>query len=310
MVAHMRSKRGGAAGKSRRPSARAAPLVRRGFVDIEEGQVHYRSCGNRGNPPLVMLHYSPGSSYSLMPLALAFAEKRWVIALDSLGNGDSSPPARKDPKIPYYANAHWRALKKLGIEVFDLYGYHTGASMAIEIAIAAPESVRKMILDGVSLFSPQDLDRLMGNDHAPQIPVDQEGTQLQKCWMMVRDAHFFFPWWDRRPEAWRDHALPSAEYLHGEVLEVLKAVSTYHLTYRAALTYDKRVRAPLVKTETLVTASRDDPLSTMLDEAAALIPGARKLLTAGWDGDEPRAETAKQFLAFLGDASATDTERA
>ena len=40
--------------------------IRRGFADIDEGQVHYRTAGN-GDPPLVMFHMSPTSSQHLDP---------------------------------------------------------------------------------------------------------------------------------------------------------------------------------------------------------------------------------------------------
>src|SRR5687768_28159 len=88
--------------------------VRRGFVDIQEGQVHYRTCGSESGPPLVMIHGSPGSSYSLVPQARRLAARRWIILPDTLGNGDSSPPTKAQPEIADYANAHLRALQTLG----------------------------------------------------------------------------------------------------------------------------------------------------------------------------------------------------
>ena len=49
-----------------------AIVIRRGFADVGDGQVHYRVAGPPpGAPhgtPLVMLHPSPGSSKMLEPL--------------------------------------------------------------------------------------------------------------------------------------------------------------------------------------------------------------------------------------------------
>ena len=42
--------------------------VERGFVDVVEGQIHYRTCGADGSPVLIMVHGSPGGSRPLIPL--------------------------------------------------------------------------------------------------------------------------------------------------------------------------------------------------------------------------------------------------
>ncbi len=66
-------------------------IVRRAFVDIDEGQVHNRHAG-AGDTPLVMLHVAPGTSRGLAPLVGQLAEGRAVYALDCMGMGDSAPP--------------------------------------------------------------------------------------------------------------------------------------------------------------------------------------------------------------------------
>jgi pimeloyl-ACP methyl ester carboxylesterase len=88
--------------------------IRRGFVEIAEGQVHYRTAGwDRPGVPLMMLHPSPGSARMLEPLMGVFGQERRVIATDTLGNGDSSSPAdeaRPSPISPmriYVPLARW-----------------------------------------------------------------------------------------------------------------------------------------------------------------------------------------------------------
>ena len=218
--------------------ARQAPgtqevKVRRGFVGIAEGQVHYRAAGLAAETPtrptLVMFHASPGSARALEPLLRAFGGSRRVIAPDTLGNGDSAPPALSDPDIAYYADAHLRAMDALRLGRVDLYGTHTGASIAIEIARRQPQRLRRVVLDGVSLFEGPDQEALIANQ-APELHADLGGTQLLKVWHMVRDAQLFWPWWDRRASARRPLGLPSAESLHDGTLEILKSINTYHLS--------------------------------------------------------------------------------
>lgn len=273
--------------------------IRRYFVDIAEGQAHYRACGSKDKPPLVMFHGSPGSSFSLTPLMPFLAEQRYVVAIDTLGNGDSSPAQQETPEIADLADAHRRAIAQIGLSSYDIYGYHTGTAICTEINIAVPDHLRRIVLEGVSVFSGADQNNLFSNNHAPDIPVDLSGTHLVAAWSMVRDAHLFWPWWQRTADARRPLGLPSAAYLNQEVIEVLKASRTYYKSYNAALRYPKRARLPLISKPTLVMACPSDQLYGFLDEACSLIPGAKKAVTPDPHTDADRAAAARVILDFL-----------
>lgn len=274
-------------------------VVRREFVDIAEGQAHLRTCGDPGRPALVMFHGSPGSSFSLVPLMRHLAAERHVIAIDTLGNGDSSPAAAPEPEIAELADAHLRVIDGLGLTAFDLYGYHTGTALCAEVAIARPESVRRIVMEGVSVFGAAARTDLFDNDHAPDIPLDLSGTHLMAAWSMVRDAHLFWPWWRREAGARRPLGLPSAAYLTGETIEVLKAARTYYKSYRAALRYPKRDRLPLVGRPVLVAACPSDQLFGFMEEAAGLMRDARTAVTPDPHTDADVAAAAAVMLDFL-----------
>lgn len=276
-----------------------ALAIERGFITIEEGQVHYRAYGDRSLPTLVMFHASPGSSYSIMPLMGELGRVRRVVAIDTLGNGDSAPPRGDAPDIAYFADAHARAMIALGIESADVYGTHTGAAICAEVAIARPKLVKKIVMDGVSLFDGKMQDVLMGGGHAPEIKADLAGTQLLQIWTMVRDAHLFWPWWNRVNERRRNKGLPPPDQLHEEVLEMLKAWRTYHKSYRAALLYPKRERFPLVHHRTLVACSPTDPLIKYVDAVVGLLQDAKGLVTPGEDTPEDLVKTGKLMAEFL-----------
>jgi pimeloyl-ACP methyl ester carboxylesterase len=275
------------------------PVIRRGFTEIDEGQVHYRTAGEAGQGvPLVMIHASPGSAKLLEPLIAAFGRRRHVIACDTLGNGDSCLPRGGTPSIGYFADAHRRALAAMGIERFDLYGTHTGAAIACELAIAAPDRVRRLVLDGLSLYPPDQRDDMLAH-YAPGVTLDQNGSQLAWIWNFVRDAYLFWPWYRRDAAHRRPLGLPSAEELHDKVVEVLKAARSYHLSYNAAIGYDKTPRLPLVTVPTLLACARGDMLFEYFDQVAALMPRARKLATQGFSNPAAFAETLAAFEAFL-----------
>jgi pimeloyl-ACP methyl ester carboxylesterase len=272
--------------------------VNRGFVRIEEGQVHYREAGSEGAVPLLMIHASPASSVLLEPLMSELARDRRTVAPDTLGNGDSVPMRQPQPEMADYADALLRVMDALALDVVDIYGTHTGAHIAMEVAIARPDRVRRVVLDGVGMWVGAERRDLLEN-YAPQIVPDDYGTQMFWATQFVRDQAWFFPHY--RKDAAHNRqlgALPPA-VLHAITVEVLKAVTTYHLAYRAVFRHAPQQRLPLVKAPTLVMADRHDPLAPSTEEAAALLPNGQARIVEGGSsaaGVRDKAEVIRQFL--------------
>jgi pimeloyl-ACP methyl ester carboxylesterase len=284
--------------RTRRAELTRSLAIRRGFVDIDGGQIHFRTAGSGDRRPLVMIHASPASSKALEPLLCAMAADRQVVAPDTLGNGDSAGAIPDGAEIPFFAAAALEALTRMGLGAFDLYGTHTGGSIAAEIAIAAPDRVGRLVLDGLGLYPPE-LQQELLERYAPAMTPDQQGMHLAWTWHFVRDTFLFWPWYRLDAEHRRPLGLPPARVLHEKVVEVLKAIETYHHPYRAAFRYDKRGRLPLLLVPTLAACARDDMLARWHDEFAALIPGAESALTDGVATPEALARTAARFRAFL-----------
>ena len=275
--------------------------IKRGFVSVDEGQIHYREAGQTtvASPmPLVMLHASPGSAKMLEPLIGALALKRRVVATDTLGNGDSSAPFGEAPDISYFAEAHLRAMDALAIDQFDLYGSHTGANIAIEMAITHPRRVNRLILDGVSLYSDAERADMLEN-YAPDVKIDLTGSQFQHIWHFVRDVYLFWPWYKREASHRRDLGLPTADELHDKVIEVLKATRTFPKVYRAAIGYDKAPRLSLVGVPTLLACARTDMFMAYFERVGDLMPGAVRQVTEGIGTFKQLSITALQFEEFL-----------
>lgn len=274
------------------------PEIRRGFADVAGGQVHYREAGRGRGRTLVLIHASPGSSLMLAPLIAAFGRTRHVIATDTAGNGDSVVAMAEEPAIGDFSECHLAALQALGIERFDLYGTHTGASIAAEIAIAAPDRVRRLILDGVGMYTAEEQAEMLAR-YAPAQKPDLHAQYLMWAWHFLRDTYAYWPWYRTDAAHRRPTGLPSAEVLHEKLVEVLKAITTYHLSYRAAIANDKRARFPLISVPTLAACARTDMLARMFEEFAALVPGAERALTPGIGSAEALEETVAIFARFL-----------
>jgi pimeloyl-ACP methyl ester carboxylesterase len=270
--------------------------IRRAFIDLPHGQIHYRTAGQ--GRPLLLLHPSPGSSRQMVPLIYALAPGHRVIAADTPGNGDSPPLPNAAPAIADYAACLPALLDGLGLDSVDVYGSHTGASIAAELAIALPDRVGKIILDGVGVFAPDERDELLAR-YAHPFPPDLDGAYLMRAFHFCRDQYLFYPWYDRTRHGRRDGGLRPAGDLHAWLVEVLKAAETYHLAYRAAFAWDAAGRLPLVGCPALVMAAQDDPLFTATQGAAALMPSARFAALPRLDAPDFAAQRTALITDFL-----------
>jgi pimeloyl-ACP methyl ester carboxylesterase len=276
-------------------------VVRRDYVTTSIGQLLLRRVDGGPGRPLVLLHAMPGSSAYHERLMPELAKERPVITFDLPGNGDSAPLPGV-PEIWDFARVLWEALDALGIGECDLYGAHTGALIAMEMAIARPQRARHLLLDGITLFSEAETADLLANYCPPLVPTT-EGTHLIWAWNFRRDMQLWWPWYNRTLEGLReDGGVPPAAVLHPGFVEFIKGGLTYHLSYRAAFAYPTRERLPLVAVPMLHLCGESDPLRACVPEARRLTPGTTSRIHRGTATAETMAETLALWRCFLSDA--------
>ena len=122
--------------------------VRRRFTDCRFGQLLIREINPGIGTPLVCLHATAYSSQSFLPLLMAYDDRRHVLAVDLPGYGDSDGPT-EPVTIEEYASAIAEGLPD---GVVDIFGYHTGVVVAVELAIQQPDRVKALVLMGVPYF--------------------------------------------------------------------------------------------------------------------------------------------------------------
>lgn len=129
--------------------------MKRGYIDGRYGQVHYWEHGAAtALPDLFCLHATAYSGQTLLPLLERLGQERRVIALDTPGYGGSDAPPEPVP-FASYAAAIGDAMRALGADSTapaDLFGYHTGALLAAEVAAADPTLVARLVMIGVPFF--------------------------------------------------------------------------------------------------------------------------------------------------------------
>lgn len=274
-------------------------FIDRAFVRIAEGLIHMRRIDGGGDGlPLLMIHLSPGSSRGLEGLMAAIAARdgRTLIAPDTIGNGDSAPPAREVPDIAYYADTLVRLLDATGMERVDLYGTHTGARTACEMAVLHPDRLGRVIIDGIAEYAPEVIVEMLDR-YAPEVEPDDYGRQFVWAFNFVRDQALHFPWYQRDPaHRLMSYAVPSADELHAKTLEVLKSLRTYHKSYRAAFAYRASQRLPhiLLPTLFLIGATEIPDIRDRVSDYGAMVPGSRVSIVGPTVSDK-----AEAILSFL-----------
>lgn len=237
--------------------------IRRAFADLSYGQMHYRHAGEGAFAgqvdALVVLHPSPVASRQMARMVEGLSGMGRVLAPDTAGTGDSDPLPVGQPDVAAYAAALLEWLDAMGLGRVQLYGMHTGGAIAAELAIAAPDRVAGLVVDGVAAFSGDALADVLAH-YAPRFDADLDGASLQRLFQFCRDQFLFFPWYARNAAARRDTGLPPADDLYGWVEEVLKARTTYPLAYHAAFRWAARDRLPLVDCPLTLACAANDPL--------------------------------------------------
>jgi pimeloyl-ACP methyl ester carboxylesterase len=130
-----------------------AVRTRRAYFDCKFGQLHVRTAfpttgGFDEEVTLVCLHPVDASSRAFSRLLPQLADVRSVYAPDLPGHGESDPsPSRS---LAEAAAAVSDLANDLRLRQIDVLGLQYGAGVALELAAARPELVRRLVLVGAS----------------------------------------------------------------------------------------------------------------------------------------------------------------
>jgi pimeloyl-ACP methyl ester carboxylesterase len=248
----------------------SVPGVRRGYVDVPFGQMHYRVAGL--GPPVVLLHDSPRSSAMHEALLDWLGEEFTAIAIDTAGYGRSSPlPSEPRPEIPDFARALAQTLEALGLPPCPVYGFHTSSKIALQLAVDFPERVSLAVLDGLSL-PPGPPDEGFIASYMSPFRTSTDGSHLAAQWTKIRDLHRFFPWFRREQSTRLPLELPDERHLHVYSLDLLMAGPHYSAAYSAAMRYAALPVVSRLRTPTVFMARSDDVLYRYLDDLPTELP--------------------------------------
>ena len=219
--------------------------IRRAFVALSIGQLHFASCGPIKAPPVLLLHQSPRSWLEYRAVMPLLGQHLRVIAMDTPGFGDSAPlcgPA----SIEAWAAVAVELLDALGLPRVHVVGHHTGGVIAVHLAAAHAERVASLVLSSTPFT----------NAHFRQVrrerpPIDavapsEDGSHLAALWQRRQG---FYP--AGRPEL-----------LEAFVRDALKASGDVEGGHRAVASYRMEDHIGRITQPTLLIRAPDDPFAS------------------------------------------------
>jgi len=241
--------------------------VSRHFATLGQTQVHYRRAGV--GPAVLLLHQSPSSSAELVPLMQQLAGRFTTIAPDMPGFGASDACAGVSLSIEFLADRVAGFMDELGIGTAAVYGFHTGASVALSVARRHPRKLTLAICEGLLCLDESERHAFLSR-YIEAFTPRFDGGHLAWLWTRIKDQSLFFPWYERTAAARLDADATPIAALGARAEDWLRSGAGYAAGYAAAFNYDPRADWPFIDLPVIAQCQRHDPLAAHLPRLSPL----------------------------------------
>ncbi|HVX43822.1 MAG TPA: alpha/beta hydrolase [Mycobacteriales bacterium] len=158
--------------------------ARTGYAEVDGARLYYEIHG--AGDPIVLLHGGVLTiELSFATLLPALATGRQVIAVELRGHGRSTDTDREF-SIPDFAAGVVGVLDHLGIEQADFFGFSLGGLTALQVAIADPRRVGRLILGSTHYrpdgYYPEISDPAMTS---PRLPTPEDFAAMREAYVAV-----------------------------------------------------------------------------------------------------------------------------
>jgi pimeloyl-ACP methyl ester carboxylesterase len=162
--------------------------VRRSYAESRYGQMHsltaYPSGGGFDErTALLCLHHAGGSGRLFAPFLRDLGLDRSIYCPDLPGHGNSDALSGKY-SVADLAAAVLDFVDGLRLRTIDVFGHQLGAQIAIELAITRPQLVRRIMVWGLPVFSPQDRNEALAQ---AALGSREDGADVAAEWQRVLD---------------------------------------------------------------------------------------------------------------------------
>lgn len=122
-------------------------------------EIYWETCGNPDGTPVVFLHGGPGAGAAPDHRRFFDPSDYRIVVFDQRGAGRSRPQGELQDNTTQHLIADLEALRaELGIERWVVFGGSWGSTLALAYAQAHPQSVRGLILRGIFLGRPSEIE--------------------------------------------------------------------------------------------------------------------------------------------------------
>jgi pimeloyl-ACP methyl ester carboxylesterase len=229
--------------------------IKRGYVDISAGQIHYAWRDGSGMP-IVCFHQTASSNTSYHRIMEHAGLSQPIYALDTPGFGGSFDPEGM-PTFTQYAAWLFEAVAALDLGPFHAMGHHTGAGICVELSATHADRVKSMILVGPFPLSAEEREEFRPHFSTPISP-NEDGAYLLTTWKYLRGLG----------------AHGELDVHHRELLNHVRAHYSRFQTYSSVWDYDFTTPYKNATCPILVMAAQEDVLYPYLQRAKDLQPGA------------------------------------
>ena len=232
----------------------------------------------------------------------ALSKSRRVIAMDTLGFGNSDPAPPSYKQIGDYAQNVAHFLDAMAIEETDILGALTGSVIATEVAVQFPQRVRRQILFPYVMWLTQEerAKRIEEVQKTASITPKADGSHVLD---VLKHAY------GRNVEKGSPVENVDFEYMDGWIADAVKAGPRVTEIALKVYHHVSESRLPLVKAPTLVIGLGGEIMQRYITPDRAklihsLIPGSKFVVMNGPDADfrvwyARRNELAEIIVPFL-----------
>ena len=228
--------------------------VSRSYAKTRFGQIHVTEAGAGAH--VVLLHPTPYSARVYAPLTAILAQQFHVLALDTLGFGNSDPLPRQ-ASIEVLAESVTDALDTLGVSRAHVFGFHTGNKVAAALAARWPRCVDRLILCGMthSLIPDKAARDAAIGDIVNRYMIEDGATArriaLSEQWSTLF-GQIAREWWDATVIGGETLCEADLERQGLRVVDRIQARASFEAVYAANFAFDLAAAMALIQAPTLI----------------------------------------------------------
>jgi pimeloyl-ACP methyl ester carboxylesterase len=256
--------------------------VKKGYVDVPEGQIHYYYQAGNGTP-IVCLHQTASSGKMFLKVMELLEGKHEFYAFDTPGFGQSFDPEGM-PSMKDYGRWLGEAIKAAGLKKFHLLGHHTGACIAAEICNNHPDMIASCMMIGPVPLTKEEREEFRKHFSTPFSP-DDEGAYLKATWDYLAGLG----------------ADSSLDLHHREFVDTCRAYMGRFQAYSSVWDQDFTSLFMTIKAPLLLMCAPDDVLIDFFDRSREMHPDADAVLLKGanFEPDQDPEGTASAINGFV-----------